>query len=334
MNRKEQGSVRPGSLLPLLLCMLLTFAFLSVVIEASPAESASPIESLKPRHVYIVFSPDNELHSNIAQKISEDLKLRRPAIVVSTISPDKKIKTVESKTDIIIGIGHEGMKSADKYYPGIKKLFISTDPNKYKLNKDRNRNDAILYMTQSYCRQIRFIRQLNRQWKTISVLNSREKPVESKQLKQCANEHDITVYIVSTTDEKNISEKIKHALHHSDVLLALPDSNIYNSRTVKNILLTSYRYRKPVIAFSKNFVNAGALAAIYSDTEKIALSASKLIEQHFYSATPLVSINYPDDFDIDINKQVFRALDIPIPDIDTIEMTLKQKQSNASGAMR
>jgi len=332
MNRNEQGSVRYSRLL--LLCMLLTLTFYTARPGASPSGYASSIENGRSNHVYIISSPENELHASIVQKISKDLKLRRPSIVVSKVANGEKIKAVDSDTDIVIGIGSEGMKIAETHYPEIIKLFISTDPNKYKLNKDRNRNDAILYMTQPYCRQIRFIRQLNRQWKTISILNSRKKPVDSKHLKQCANEHDIKVYIVSTTDEKNISEKIKHALHHSDVLLALPDSNIYNSRTVKNILLTSYRYRKPVIAFSNNFVNAGALAAIYSDTDKIALSASKLIEQYLYTTTPLVSINYPDEFDIKINKQVFRALDIPIPDIDTIEITLKQKQSNASGAMR
>jgi ABC-type uncharacterized transport system substrate-binding protein len=142
------------------------------------------------------------------------------------------------------------------------------------------------------------------------------------------------IYIVSTTDKDNLTDKIKHALHHSDVLLALPDSNIYNSKTVKNILLTSYRYRKPVIAFSKNFVNAGALAAIYSDTENIAMSAGKLIEQYLYSTTSIERVNYPDAFDISINRQVFRALDIPLPDIDTIKMTLQQKETDTSGAMR
>jgi ABC-type uncharacterized transport system substrate-binding protein len=335
MNRKEQGSVGPGSLMPLLLCMLLTLSFHSAAIEASPAESASPGESGRSHHVYIVFSPENELHANIVQNISVDLKLRRPAIVVSTISPDEKIKTVESKTDIIIGIGRKGMESANAHYPEIKKLFISTDPNKYKLHKDRNSNDAILYMTQSYCRQIRFIRQLNRQWKIISILNSKEKPVDSSKIRQCANEHDVKIYIVSTTDkDDNITDKIKHALHHSDVLLAIPDSNIYNSKTVKNILLTSYRYRKPVIGFSKNFVDAGALAAIYSDTEMIAMTASKLIEQYLYSATPIEPINYPEAFDISINRQVFRALDIPVPDVASIKMTLQKKETDASGAMR
>jgi len=335
MNRNEQGSVPLSSLLPLLLCMLLPLSLYSISTYAAAFESASPVESGRSHHVYIVFSPENELHANIAQNISEDLKLRRSTITVSKVTPDEKIKTVDSNTDIIIGIGREGMESANAHYPEIKKLFISTDPNKYKLHKDRNSNDAILYMTQSYCRQIRFIRQLNRQWKIISILNSKEKPIDSAKIQRCANEHDVKIYIVSTTDkDSNITDKIKHALHHSDVLLAIPDSNIYNSKTVKNILLTSYRYRKPVIAFSKNFVNAGALAAIYSDTEMIAMTASKLIEQYLYSATPIEPINYPDAFDISINRQVFRALDIPVPDVATIKITLQKKETDASGTMR
>lgn len=327
MSRNQHyGPVRNSSLF--LLCMLFSLTPCSTVSAASTKDSE------RSHHVHMVYSPENQLHSSIVKTISSDLKLRHPSIVTSNIAPDKKIETVDSDTDIIIAIGREGMKSAGTHYPKVKKLFISTDPNKYKLDKERNSNDAILYMTQTYCRQIRFIRELNRQWKIISILNSKQKPIDSAQIQQCAKEHDIKIYIVSTTDEDNVTDKIKHALHHSDVLLALPDSNIYNSRTVKNILLTSYRYRKPVIAFSKNFVNAGALAAIYSDTEMIAMTARKLIEQHFYSSTPIQPINYPDAFDISINRQVFRALDIPVPDVDTIKMTLQQKEADASGAMR
>jgi putative ABC transport system substrate-binding protein len=114
------------------------------------------------------------------------------------------------------------------------------------------------------------------------------------------------------------------------VLLALPDSSIYNSKTVKNILLTSYRQRKPIIAFSNNFVNAGALASINSSTEQIADSASKLIEQFFDSDMTFErSTNYPDEFDISINRQVFWALDLIIPDINKIKPSLQ----NNAGAL-
>lgn len=334
MNRTKQGVVLASSVIPWLLYMLLSLVFYPANSDASSSSVIPSSAALQQHHVFIIFSPENELHSKIAHKISENLELTHPVIIVTNITPDKKIKLATSDTDIIIGIGAEGMKNANTHYPGIKKLFISTDPNKYKFHSNKNRHDSILYMTQPYCRQIAFIHQLNSEWKTISIMKSKEKPIDSKQLLKCANEYGLKVYIVSTDGEDNITGKIKHALHHSDVLLALPDSNIYNSRTVKNILMTSYRYRKPVIAFSKNFVSAGALAAIYSDTESIAMSASMLVERHFYSAKPVAAINYPEKFDISINRQVFRALDIPIPDIDVIRKTLQHNEPGASGAMK
>jgi len=329
MNNNEQGAVRQSRILRLLVHLLLLLSFCTASADTPPHEAKS-----QTHYVYIIHSPDNTLNLNIIQRLSDTLKKKHSDISVLGVTPEEKINKVTNETDMIIGIGREGMESADTDYPENKKLFIATDPNKYKLHTEKNKNDAILYMTQPYCRQIRFIKLLNRKWKTISVLSSKEKPIDSKAIQQCANKYDIKIYMVSITSEGDITNKIKHALHHSDVLLALPDSNIYNSKTVKNILLTSYRYRKPVIAFSKNFVNAGALAAIYSDTEKIAQSASRLLEQHFYTDTKLESINYPDAFDIDINKQVFRALDISVPDIDTLKMTLEQKESDIPGRLQ
>lgn len=178
-------------------------------------------------------------------------------------------------------------------------------------------------MTQSYCGQIQFIRLLNKNWQTISLLNSDEKPIDKKTIQQCANEFGMKIFTVDVTATENMTRKIKVALDNSDVMLALPDQSIYNSKTVKNILLTSYRKRKPVIAFSKNFVNAGALASIYSDSGQIALSASELIRRYFDSGNKFATqINHPQTFDININKQVFRALELPTPDTEQLKRRL------------
>jgi ABC-type uncharacterized transport system substrate-binding protein len=128
---------------------------------------------------------------------------------------------------------------------------------------------------------------------------------------------------VWASDNAHLSHDIKNALYYSDLLLALPDRTIYNSRTVKNILLTSYRIRKPVIAFSKNFVNAGAIAAIHSDTQQISQSASALVRQYFTNKHVFnKKINYPEDFDISFNRQVFKALGLDIPDLKSIKNEL------------
>ena len=335
MNKTEQGVLHQSKLIHLLIhiLLLLTFCLTQPTSAETFAANTQPQEkNTKKNHVFIIYSPDNALHADIIQKLSENLKLIRSDIIITEVTPEEIIKTIDSNTDLIIGIGYTGMRNADKHYPKTKKLFISTDPNKYKLDKNKNKNDAILYMAQPYCRQIPFIKLLNGQWKTIGLLNSQEKPIDTKTIQQCAKKHGLDTYIVNATSNEYLKDHIKDVLKHSDILLALPDNNIYNSQSVKNILLTSYRYRKPVIAFSKNFAEAGALASIYSSTEQISQSASDLVGQYFKSGQRFKkSINYPQAFDISINRQVFRALDLSIPDIDKLKQTLKYSETEKSG---
>jgi ABC-type uncharacterized transport system substrate-binding protein len=332
MNNTGQGILQLSKFKHWLMhiLVLLTFCLTHTVIaETVATETPTHKKNTPDHHVFIIYSPDNILHSNIIQKLSEKLQLKRSDMVISTVTPEEQIKTVNNNTDIIIGIGSAGMKNADTHYPKTKKLFISTDPNKYRLDTNKNKYDAILYMTQSYCRQIQFIKKINKNWKKISILNSQKKPVNSAEIQTCANKLGIKIVTVNITDEDNLTNKIKTALSRSDVLLALPDSNIYNKKTVKNILLTSYRLRKPVIAFSKNFVDAGALAAIYSSTEQIAQSASTIIKQYFKSGEQFKkSINYPQAFNVSFNKQVFRALDLTMPDPEQIRQDLEYQETN------
>ena len=329
----EQGALQLNKLINLFSCILLFVAILPQNIYAETQSNNTALQKTPLTHnVFILSSSDNSHHISIVDNILNDSNLKNENIIVSVVPPDNKIDTIDHTTDIIIAIGRDGMISADKEYPDTKKLFISTDPHRYRLDKDINKNDAILYMTQPFCRQIGFIKHLNQDWKTISILNSQNKPVNAKTIQQCANSFDIKAYIVSTTVKENLTNKIKHALNHSDVLLAHPDSTIYNRKNIKNILLTSYRYRKPVIGFSENFVTAGALASINSDTEQIAKSAIKLIAQYFSAGNRFSNqVNYPLDFDININRQVSRALNITIPDIDILKSDTMQEGKRKKG---
>jgi len=330
MNKTGQGVLQQCKLIHLLIHILLLLTF----CLAHPASAETPTaDSLQHKkgsqkyRVFIVYSPDNTLQSNIADELSDNLSLRHSDILISKNTPEEKLKTAAKSTDIIISIGETSRHSLDKRYPNTYKLYISTDPNEHKPGTTKNKNDAILYMTQSYCRQIRFIKLLNTQWKTISILNSQKKPIDIATIQQCANKHDIKIYSVSVATDESLTNKLKHALQHSDVLLALPDNNIYNSKTVKNILLTSYRYRKPVIAFSRNFVNAGALASIYSDIAQISNSAATLTEQYLANNYHSIkSVNYPLSFNTSINRQVFKALNLKTPDISRIKQILENSE--------
>jgi len=331
MNQTEQGvlqKIRWGYPLAHVLLLLTFFLAHDATAEALPAGTQD--DNKTTHRVFAIYSPGSTLLSNIANKLSDELSHARPDITVIEKTPGQEITEIDQHDDIIIGIGQAGAQQAVRHYPNIKKLLISTDPNSSKPYADKG--DATLYMTQSYCRQIKFIRLLNEQWQTISILSSRKKPVDIQPLRQCADRYDFALYVVETSAEDNQTSRIKQALAHSDVLLALPDRNIYNSKTVKNILLTSYRYRKPVIAFSKNFVNAGALASIHSNTGQIAKSGCKLIQQYFDSGLQFKkALNFPENFDININHQVFRALDLDTPDVDELKQALQEEPQGHTG---
>ncbi len=299
--------------------------FLSTPLLAEPVKPLLDTTINKPsqHHVFIFHSSKNIQHQRIGQNIIDNLNQQQPDISISIKLTDKNNNKVINEQDLIVAIGNAGIEYANKYYSNVTKLYISPGENKHQVDDDKN--DAILYMTPSYCRQIQFINTLNKNWKIVSILYSQDKPIDSKKIQQCAKKHGMKTHISSLSAQENIKIKLNHALRNSDVLLALPDSSIYNSNTVKNILLTSYRHRKPVIAFSKNFVNAGALASIHSNTEQIAYSASKLIKNYFDAEMIFQSsINHPKKFSIDINRQVFWALDIPIPDISILKKSMQK----------
>lgn len=325
MNTTGQGVLQRKKLTHWLTHTVLAFtlSYTSLTFSGVAAkEDQLQTTSSQKHHVLIVYSPDSTLHTNIIDSLTEELKPHHSEFDITKTTPNKIAETKNYNYDLVVAMGPMGMKSAETDFPYTKKLFISTDPNKYQLHPDKNKNDSILYMAQPYCRQMQFIKLINPQWKTISILNSAIKPVNSAAIIQCANVYDLNLYSVNTS-KNDLTKKLKHALNNSDVLLALPDNSIYNKKTVKNILLTSYRYRKPVIAFSNNFVNAGALASINSDTKQIAQSTGKMIKQFFNSGFHFKdSVNYPDSFNINLNKQVFMALDISLPDIKKIKKRL------------
>jgi len=329
MYPNEQGVQKPGQRLRLfgLLCLLLILCSTQIA-SARTVVKDRPLQEVttKKHHVYIAYPHSNTLYSNIVKKLSETLRKNHSDITVVKLTPQAKININKPKTDIIIAIGRLARQSLSEKYTATKKLFISSAPDTISASEQSN---ATLYMTQSYCQQVKFIRLLNQRWKTISIISSTKKTINRLALQQCARKFGFELYIANTDNEPNQTNAIKQALQHSEVLLALPDSSIYNSRTVKNILLTSYRYRRPVIAFSKNFVNAGALASIHSNTDQIAHSASLLIEQYF-DTKKLQPVNHPSGFDISINKQVFRALDLAVPDTEAIKDSLSKSTNNSA----
>ncbi len=122
------------------------------------------------------------------------------------------------------------------------------------------------------------------------------------------------------------NEKPVHALagllETIDSLVALPDPRVVNRQTLPAILLTSYRYRIPVIGFSRAQLRAGALLALYTAIDDIladTLDALRALQHH--RAPPADC--HPRHFHVGVNRRVARSLDIALPTEDDLHRAIE-----------
>lgn len=184
--------------------------------------------------------------------------------------------------------------------------------------KSHPRSSAI-YIEQPLNRQVAFLRLLLPGRQRVGILLSSESSNSRVPLRQALLAGGLALDSEESDGDENLLPAVNALLPRVNLLLATPDSKVYKRDNIKSILLTSYRHQKPVIAFSSTFVNAGALAAIYSTPQQIARQAADLINDH---GSNLPVPEYPQQFSIAINRSVAAALDLSLPDESELKRAL------------
>jgi ABC-type uncharacterized transport system substrate-binding protein len=97
----------------------------------------------------------------------------------------------------------------------------------------------------------------------------------------------------------------------SQVLLALPDSAVYNTENIRDILLSTYRHKQAVVGFSSDMVKVGALASTYSEVEDINAQVAE-IAAAYVATGELAPPQFPRYFRTIVNQGVARSLDVAV----------------------
>lgn len=120
---------------------------------------------------------------------------------------------------------------------------------------------------------------------------------------------------------------LRRLLTHCNILLAVPDTSIYNHKTMRGIQLLTLRDRTPIIGYNKSLVKIGALASVYSTKPQHVQEAVASVQRYLNSGSKsLPPPHFPKVYSLKINYSVAHALAIPvenrnllIQEIDQIE---------------
>lgn len=190
-----------------------------------------------------------------------------------------------------------------------------------------------LHLDQPIYRQLNLIRALCQQSKCIGSIGVALGPSSKnyrKELEKLAENNHIPINIVEINPLLHPVENMHHLLKESMMLLAIPDETLFNSRTGRGLLLSSYHNKTPIIGYSKAYVNHGALAAVYTSPKQLAEETSVLILDAINSPRPFsFKETYSKDFSVAINPQVAKSMGFILKsenDIKQLMMSLETKE--------
>ncbi len=236
------------------------------------------------------------IHSDIVESISE-------------------LHNAGIKPDFIVAAGTHAAQELIKSETSAPIIFSLLPGSSYQDNiqnssycQIKNRCSAV-YLEQPIDRQFSIIKKGLPDIQTLGVILGPSSAVMRDSILRAEKKYGINVRIELAEKGDNIIILADSLSKVSSALLAIPDPYIYNRRTAKGILISTYKYQTPFIGYSHGFVHAGALFSIYSTPEQIASQTGMmLIEAILSPQKELPSPEYPNTYMVEANPAVMRSL--------------------------
>lgn len=296
------------------------FVFLGLVLLAS-----AHAQEARNRTVYVVGSGNAALDQHIQNLLVE----RLPDDISLMSIPDEQISMVENTPVLTIGPGafsrvRQANRSAPILAMLVRKSFIDGF-----VAREPGRISGVLYDV-PLLRQALTGKAILPHANTLAILASPESVELYEPLIDQLPAHGMRARVFVVDHDDDLIPSLVRALRYGDFLLAAPDDAIYNPRTIKHILLTAYRRNKIVIGPSQAYVKAGSLASSYAPFPDMAAMGADYIEQ-FFATGEFPPPTYLSGYRVEINNQVARSMNIPVPDRAFINQTIEQELRRNGG---
>jgi ABC-type uncharacterized transport system substrate-binding protein len=186
---------------------------------------------------------------------------------------------------------------------------------------------SAIFLDQPAQRQIALIVEALPESRQLALLAGPHSEALAAKLVMAAQQQQLGVMVETVSSDRDLYPALQRLLSGPAVLVALPDSTVFNSYTIQNVLLTSYRHRAPLIGFSLAYVRAGALLGLYSTPAQIGEQAADAIRM-VLAGNGLPPPQAPRRFEIAINENVAHSLGITLGSAAELTARVMRRESN------
>ncbi len=287
---------------------LIKLLFICFLIAFVNAAQAAPLR-------VAVLADDAPPFKEFMQLLQQEIDRQALPIMLNSYAADAE------SADLILAVGVKSATLAVKTRLPVLTVLVSKVTADALLLQQPRKNTAAIYLDQPLARQVALLEAIFPHLQKVGILNA-DDSADRAELKHLLRSKKLKLLQQTLTPELSLANALEALLPSVEVLLALPDTLIYSSQNIRFILLSAYRNRVPLIGFSRNYVAAGALAAVFSTSTQIATQTAFTLVA-FANNRSLMASQYPQDFDVLMNTQVARALNIPLQDTAQLKKQLK-----------
>jgi ABC-type uncharacterized transport system substrate-binding protein len=180
-----------------------------------------------------------------------------------------------------------------------------------------------LQLDQPWKRQLALIRLTFPQAKRLGVLIGPDSIVKAHALRSMASVQGLSLHEEQVLAPENIFTGLRQVLDDSEVFLAIADPMIFNSNSIQNILLSSFRAQIPMVAFSPAYVRAGALLAVYTTPDQIGRQTAAQVADFLQGKVLPDHMIEPTDFEVMVNQHVARSMGLLL-DASKLQQSLRR----------
>ncbi len=219
----------------------------------------------------------------------------------------------EQGAGVAVALGLEASRSAlARSDSAVLSVLVSRRDAEQLMRENGEQRLGIIVLDQPARRRLQMLKTLLPGVHSVAILLGSASADLQSELEVAVRQAGLEPKVALIRQEDEIVTTLERLLDPDTALLAIPDPAIYNRNTVMSILLTSYRHRRPVIGFTAAYVRAGAVAAVFSDPQDVALQTAR----HLASAATLRGfkrgIFAPTRYRVAVNERVSRSLGLPV----------------------
>jgi putative tryptophan/tyrosine transport system substrate-binding protein len=289
------------------------FVALSILDRRADAFDNPPQQRLEQSTVVIVTSSAVEAFAEAVRGIQHGLGPAVKAVILDLASKPLDSANALGAKDIrlLISVGNHAFESAAQFgtAPILATMLLRADLAETRLRPPSGALELDVPLGDILARMETVLPGKSR---AAIIRNPDANSVPQATLAAQAKAAGMTLKVVDCPRPEKLLQLFLALRGQVDFVICPPDGTLYNSTTVRPLILASLENRLPVIGFSESFVRSGALAAVYPDYFDVGTEAGELA-RNYLSGASLPANARPRKLKVAANPRVARLLGLRIP---------------------